>query len=385
MNAVVPLLLILSGPVDIEVSTLDGEAFSGALTEWTSLQVTVGETVVPTDSIHQLEFQPAAVLDEAAPVVVLSDGSRLTVSSVARGAGRYSFEVDGQNVELPAAAVAAVRFDVLQERIAKTWRELVERERRDDLLARIRGESLDYVGCILGDISAETVSLRVGTRDVDAPRSKVFGILHASNNSAQKRLAGRVILADGSELAATQLEWTDARLDVVTGSGLKRSISADAIASVDLAAGRVRMLRDLEPRSVKYEPFGDNYDEFAWQMRKDRNALDQRLRINGQPFETGLWIHSGTVATFGLPPRTQRFQATLGIDELETAGAPVRVELRADGRSIYNEVIQAESPQQVDIDLRDARTLTIVASTTNPGGHGIREHLAVVRARLILE
>lgn len=385
MTPIVPALLCLISQVNVELTTLDGESHSGPLTSWTQNEIVVGETVVAVDSAHRISFREHAVLADESPVVYLQDGSRMRVSQVVRTSGGVSCSRGEESFKLSSNAVAAIRFAPLQERFVETWADLLERERRDDLFARVRGESLDYVACILGDMTETQLSLRAGGRDVKTKRENAFGVLFASTPSPTNRVAGKLVHIDGSEFIANSLNWSEAGATIKTASGVTLTIPSDQIASVDLAFGRVTMLRDLEPRSVTYAPFGDNYDEYAWHLRKDHNALDQRLTVDGKTFATGLWMHSGTTATFALPARTRRLQAVVGIDELDTPGSAVRLEVRADGRSVFNEVIDPTKPREIDLDLSDVRSLVWIASTLKPEGHGIREHLAIVRARLILE
>ena len=385
MAPLIPLVLCVFVELDVDVTTLDGASTSGPLVSWNDTELVVGEKPIPADQLHRISFRDSEVLADKAPVATLADGSRLTLSDVQRAAGAFALTRDGREIQLPAESVVALRFSPLQDRFVETWRDLLARERRDDLFTRVRGESLDHVGCILGDITSERVSLRAGSRDVSTSRSNVFGVLFADRPQADSRVSGQVTLVDGSVLMASKLQWSEDRLTISTGSGLELSLSAEEVAAIDMAAGRLTMLRDLDPRSVDYAPFGDNYDEFAWKFRKDRNALDYPLRVGGRVYPTGLWVHSGTSLSYSLPAKTRRLQAKLGIDELDTPGAAVRVELKVDGETIWSEVVEPDQPLDVDVDLKDARTLSLTASTTKPDGHGIREHLAVVGARLILE
>lgn len=369
----------------VELTTLDGDSISGPLASWDDQKIVVGEATVDVNTVHQLVFGPGTVLADEAPVIALADGSKLRAAQVVRSGPTVTISRNDVTTQIQTDQVAAIRFAPLQDRFVETWNDLLSRDRRDDIFARVRGDALDHVGCILGEITEESLSLRAGTRDVTTARSNAFGVLFKSRELAKRRVKGKVVLRDGSELFATRLAWNSEQLQIETGTGLEQRIAVGEISTVDLAAGRVTMLRDLEPRNVQYAPFGDNYDEYAWQLRKDRNALDHRLKVSGKTFATGLWMHSGTTASFSLPARCVRMQATAGIDELDTPGVPVQLEIRADGRSIYKEIVDPATPQKIDLDLSNSRTLTFVASTTKPDGHGIREHLAIVGARLILE
>lgn len=385
MASLIPAVLCcLLGQAEVELTTLDGESFSGPVVEWSDAGITVGENAVAAARVHRVTFAEEPVTAELFPVVTTADGSKLVGASVSKSGDRVTIEMAVGPVVIPLKQVAAVRFAALKDRYVETWTELLGRERRDDLFVRVRGDALDHVACTLGEVSPEKISLRVGDRDVSTATANAFGVLFA-NAVSNERVAGELVTKSGSEIRFKKLQWSEGRFEVLAIAGFESSFDASEIASIDLAVGRVSLLRDLEPRSVEYQPFGDNYDEYAWQIRKDRNALDQRLRLNGRTFASGYWVHSGTKATFELPPRSTRLQATIGIDELDTPGAPVQLSLQADGRSIFEGSIEPGKPQQLDLSLERARTLTLVAATQNPDGHGIREHLAIVNARLILE
>lgn len=385
MTSMMTFLVLLLAPSQVDVTTLDGQSASGAIVSWTGDEIVIGESSFEAANVQRIGFADAASLDDAPNVIELISGTTVAATQITRSADVTTIQFRDQSYDIPTRRVAAIRFAFIDEQTRDTWRELLERERRDDLFALVRGESLDYVGCVVGDIAEETVSLRFSNRNGVVPKAKLFGLLFANRKPATDRIAGRVTLIDGSQLAAESLSWSDDQLALKVADGFELSVPATDLASVDLAAGRVTMLRDIEPRSVSYSPFGDNYDEYAWQLRTDQNALGDPIRLGGKPHATGYWVHSGTTAAFVLPPRTKRFQATLGIDELKTPGAPVRVELLADGRSVFDTVVQPEAPESVDVDLTDVRQLTVVASTMKPDGHGIREHLVIIGGRLIQE
>lgn len=377
-------LLTLTG-LNVEVTTLDGRSIDGTLDQWTSSEIIVDSESVAIDEVHRLLIDDSAEIDGANQAILFPDGSQLVVADFSRTKGIAQATVGTQTIQFDPQALKGVRFAPVEDRFSTTWRELLKRDRRDDLFVRVRGEALDHVGCVVGEVTGDGIALRVGSRDVTVPVEKSFGVLFATKAEPDTRIAGKVLLTDGTSLVASRLSWSDDSLSLQSSYGFSLTIPADQLAEVDLAAGRIEMLSNLEPRSVTYAPFGDNYDEYAWKLRKNENALGDRLRIGGQRRSSGLWIHSGTTVVYSLPSRAKQLSAVVGIDEIEAPGVPVKVELFVDGRKSFDAVVEPNSPRSIDLELTDARQLTIVATTTKPNEHGIREHLAIVDARLILE
>lgn len=376
-------LLLLTVGVDVSVQMLDGRVVDGGLESWTAAAMTVGGEKLPAADVARVEFPPdAAPAAEAAPVVRLRDGTAAVVAGFTRsGRDASAVGVFGE-VLLPIDRVHAVRWTPAGERVAKQWDAIVEGVEGEDLFVVLRGGEPDRVACVLGDVTADGVSLRARGRDLTVPLAKVFGVVFAGGGGGEA--AAFVTMADGSRLGCGGARLDGDELVLSRGDGDWR-VPVDAVASVDLAAGRVTPLTSIEPARVAYDPFGANYDEFAWKLRVGRNAVGERLRLGGRAYEDGIWMHSGTTASFPLPADAGRFQATVGIDELETVGRPVRLTVLADGRELTSLTVEPEKPAAVDVDVSGRRELTLRAESTDRGGLGIREHLAVVAGRLVLQ
>ena len=378
------LLLLIGLPsADVTLYRLDGQTVEGELVAWTTEVVTVGDAETPVADVARVLFgRETPPLAETAFVVSLAEGTQIAATDFTRTGDAATVGFAGQSLEVPADALRSVRFRAAAAATLAQWQTIVEAAGEEDLFVVLRGGEPDRVACVLGDVTAESVSLRARGRDLTVPRERVFGLVFRGASATPA--PAFVTLTGGSRLGinAARLE-ADAL--ILQRDGRELTVGLDAVAGVDLAAGRVQPLTDLEPSRVAYDGFGENYDERAWKLRVGRNAVNEKLRLQGRTYEDGVWMHSGTTASYPLPADAARFQATVGIDELETVGRPVRLVILADGRELFSERIEPGSTSAIDIDVSGRRELTLRAETTDRGGLGIREHLAVVAGRLILE
>ena len=394
----------------VVVTTLQGERIEGELQslDWQSLQV--GERTLAIERLESLQRAavPAVPLGDAARVVYWTDGSTWTVQDVVREGRNVTVTRDDAEVTRPATQLRAVRLSVVGESEADDWRGLLEGDRREDVLAARQGESLRYIPCTIGAIQAEAIALRVGERDLELPRERIFGVVFAPSGPAPRPAAVHVLTADGSRLgaAAVTLQRATAGLDATASKGeapdgesgessqllvsvagqpgLTLRVPWEQVAGIDWAGGRVVRLATISPRT-QYDR-GEKVFSGTRPVRVGQNILGQLPTIDGTPDAAALWMHSGTTATFPLPRGASRLQATVGIDEIEDAeiaAGSVDVVVSADGRTVWEGEVPATTTTAWDVELAGARTLAI--AVTGRRADGIREHLVLRGARIVTE
>ena len=384
MFTVALLTAALAGP-PVTFISLDGSEAAGELTAWSSAGIEVDGEAVDAAGVMRVRFHDdaAAVASEAAPVVTLRDGGLVVADGVTRSGRDVTVETAYGTLTLTADAVRAVRFQPAAAAVFGKWTDTRDTQTDSDLFVRLRGDVPDRVACVVGDVTAETVNIRARGRDLAVPKDKTFAVVFGGGSRASR--PGAVVeLRNGSRLTASAVELSgDAVAATVAGQSL--TVPTADVLAVDLAAGRVVLLASVEPSRVRVDGFGPVYDEFAWKLREGRNAVGEPLRLGGKSYDSGYWMHSGTTAAFPLPAGAARFQAEVGIDELETAGSPVKLTVLADGRELFSETVRPEEPRALDLDVSGGRELTLRTETLKPDGFGIREHLVVIGGRLILD
>ena len=379
------LALLLAAAPEAMVTTLDGDEIAGPLESIGSDSVTVdGQEIAASDleivTLPDAVRQPIA---DAGLVVTLRDGSVIALGGLARAGRQTTLSLDGTELTVPTAEVQAVRLKLLDEKTAGTWQELVDGDRSEDLLVVRKGDKLDFIGCIVGDLTESQVAVRVGSRDLKLPREKAFGVVFAKANTPSRKPRAIVTLADGSRLATDAVAFDGQSFEIAVAAATLRP-PADGVVSIDFAQGRIVRLATLEPR-VSYER-KDRVFSGVRPYRVGQNVLGLPPQVGSRTDPASVWMHSGTTAIFPLPRGAARLQATAGIDEIDDAelpAQPVRVAIRGDGRPIWSGTLQPEDPQRLDVELGGARQLTI--EVDGDSKTGIREHLVLLGAKVLTE
>ena len=113
----------------------------------------------------------------------------------------------------------------------------------------------------------------------------------------------------------------------------------------------------------------------------DRSIREKPLSIGGQKFVHGVGTHAASVLWIELDGRTDRFQASVGVDD--AAGGPAAIEFRvtADGKQLWTSgaMKPRDKAKPVDLDLRGAKLLVL---TVDAAGDSINfDHADWANAR----
>ena len=392
-------LLLLSDPaadvpggVPAVVTTLDGTATEGTITAIDAEAVRIDDQAQPLGEVQTVDIVDVVPerLDDAGCVVQLADGTIWVAADATRTTRETTITLPGnesgaagETVTAPSESVRSIRLAILDEATADGWADLLDGDRRDDLLVVRKGDRLDFVACVVGEITAETIAVRVGGRDRTLPRTKAFGVIFPAR-SARTKAAAVVALTDGSRVPASAVTFDGAAFTIATATGQRLTRAADAVAAVDLAGGRMVRLASLTPR-VQYEQ-KDRIFDGQRALRVGQNVLGMPPYVGARTDPQAIWMHSGTRARFPLPRGSVRLQATAGIDEIDGADIPARpiaVSVLGDGESLWSQTLQPREPVTLDVPLDGVRQLTIEVEGFTPDG--IREHLVLLGARIVTE
>lgn len=384
------LLAALAAGPEVAVTRLDGAIAEGPLSSLSPEAVEIaGEERIPLDDVQTITLADTTLrpLDDAATAVTLADGSQFAAASVTKDGDLAATLADDHAITAASRQVRAVRLKVLEEVVRTRWLELLGETRSDDLLVVRKGDTLDFIACVVGVLSDDAIAIRVGSRNVKVPRAKAFGLIFADAASPSRDAIARVRFADGSLFVASAFSLEDDVLTltlpgVATGNTYRRPL-AD-VHEFDFAQGRVVRLATLQP-NARYERASRIFSGTR-PVRVNRNVLDLPPRLEGRTDPSSVWMHSGTTATYPLPRGVIRLQARAGIDEIEGAdlpAAPVDVAVRGDGRPLWSGAIEPGSVTAWDLPLDGVCQLTIDVDGRTPDG--IREHLVLFGGRLITE
>ncbi|MDP7275626.1 MAG: NPCBM/NEW2 domain-containing protein [Planctomycetaceae bacterium] len=311
--------------------------------------------------------------------VRLVDGGRISCRTLT--ATPRQVQVQTQHlgdVTLPAGRVATVRLGTLDAAVADAWNELRGREIKRDRLVIRKGNVLDHLDGVVGEIDAKVVKFLLDGDELPVPRERVFGILFFRNVARSKPAACQAVLRGGDTLALSAVSMRAAICQATLEGGQQVKLPFARLERLDFAASRVVYLSALVPRDIEYTPYFD----VTWKYRRDTNLDGGPLRVNGKTFARGLALHSKTRLVYSLARRHRRFQAWMGIDALVGRRGNVHVVISADGKKLLEaDVKGTEKPRLVDLDITGLRELQILVDYG--GDLDIADHLDLADAKLV--
>jgi hypothetical protein len=266
---------------------------------------------------------------------------------------------------------------------ALTLHRLRTEPRRHDLVLLRDG---DRVEGTLTELARGSCRVRAGRRVVDLPLARVAVIALAGELRAPglpPRPYGHLVLSDGCRLALAS-----ARVDAKGGMLIGKTLFGSAIeaplervAALDLRQGAAVYLSDLEPTAYEHTPFLG----VSWPYTRDAAVAGGPMRLAGSTHDKGLGMHSESRLTYDLGGRYRRFEVDVGLDERTGKRGQVRIEVLVDGkpRPLGNsgELTAADGPLRLRLDVRGARTLTLVVRFGRFGD--VQGHVNWADARVI--
>ena len=378
----------------VEVDTLQGAHHSGRLVTLTSTELSLEMDDAPltlpvaqvleirrttgTDAVA-VPPPPAAA---AAGEITLADGSRIAGTGMTAARQQLRFVSAGLGeVSVPIKGVAHFRLAPADARLTDAWNALLEKETQKDLLIVRKGDVLDFLSGVVGEIDDKTVKFLLDRDEIPVKRERVYGIIYPKRTSTAKPVC-RMDLTDGDQVQVREAQWDGNTWQVILATGLKVTLPAEAVLSLDYSLGKVRYLSQLEPRDVKYVPYFD----VVWKYRRDRSLDGGPLRVGGQSYQRGLAIHSRTTLKYRLGGEYRRFQAIMGIDESVGRKGDVQVVISGDGvekfsGKVRGDVPPAERVHALDLDVAGVRELEILVDFG--GDLDIADHLDLADAKVI--
>ncbi len=393
---------VLQAP-QVELLTLSDQTHTGVLTQLSESGAVLAtgdrEVSVSAADLLEIRFPTRKPQPRSGKRVqlTLTDGSTIFCSAVSTSPRQATLEVPGVgNVEIPGRTLANVRFQPLKPALRESWKELIERDSKSDLLVIHKDDVLDFLPGVIGKIDSQSVEFLLDGDQRTVARKKVFGLIYHHRNSRRTpKSVCSISLADGSLLNARRVELEDGVLTAKLSAGGNIKLPTAEVLSMDFSGGKVVYLSSIEPRTEKYEPFFEG-DDVRWGYRRDRTeSLGKPIKLFGKTYRRGLWIHSKMTLTYRLKGDFRRFRAVMGIDEMVRPLGNVNVIIRGDGRVLYPPDQSGETdpkgakvtgqdaePHRLDLDVTGVRDLEILVDFGDDEWDG-SDHLDLADARVI--
>ncbi|MEZ6047451.1 MAG: NPCBM/NEW2 domain-containing protein [Planctomycetaceae bacterium] len=343
-------------------------------------------TEIPLGNLLSLTFpEPEKVAAEPYQIT-LRDGSRFRATGIEMNPRQFDLKSQVYDrASFPTNSISNLLFQPLDEVITPIWQDLLTKEYDADVVIIRKGDLLDRIRAVVGEIKEGKLQLILDKREVEVPLEKLFGVIFTTRNET---------LPDGFCTA------TFSNKEKVTFKSLKNSkqtwkgelvqggsviFKSSYLYQLDFSSGKIVYLSDLEPDQLKYKPF---WGDFTWTYERDLNGDGDRLRLGKEEFDKGLWIHSRTELEYRLVKKYSRFQAVVGIDEAIAAEirakgvGKVELTILGDEQTLIKQVIgPTDPPQELDFDLTGILQLKIIVDYADDLDIG--DHLVLGNARVL--
>jgi hypothetical protein len=311
---------------------------------------------------------PALPSDEH---VILVNGDRIPVKEVRVEDERLYFSHadlnDGKETSVPLEAVA-VYWRAAPERTAvpeKLRRRLAAGTRTRDTVLLRNG---DVLAGVLKAVDGDTVEVEANRKKSRAKLGQVAAIALSSdlaNALRPKGVYARLVLSDtprapGGRLSLTAAHCADGKtLRGKTVFGARVRVPLGRVLALDLYGGRAVYLSDLKPSKYDYRPYLDE----RWPWCANRSVTGRDLRLGGSTYDKGIGMHSHSLLTYRLGGAYQRFEALVGLDDLDGRRGKARVRVLADGKPLAlpakGELTAAGGPLAINVKVAGVKELTL--------------------------
>ena len=373
------------------VSHLDGARSEGEFvaltTEHLVLKSATGSRELARKDLLSIRFartEPEAT-QQLATRLELTDGSLLATDHFQADEKQIvTIHWQDEPVKIAARQIASVRFLEQGPPLDAQWNEIRLLQPTADLLVIRKGESLDYVeGRVLA--VTDVVKFELDGDPLDVRLNKVAGIVFLRPDAPAPEAIGIVRDHRGSAIQVSELAWLDDRFALITPAGAKLELPLGRVREIDLAAGKLRFLSDLEPTKTSYQPFLPSSTsapiiEF-FGPRRDLASEGGELLIGGKAFAKGLALRSRSEIEYRLPTGYVRLKATVGIDDRIRHGGSVVLSIHGDGKQLYSELIRGgQPPLAIDLAIEQIDRLVIEVDYGDDSDLG--DHLNMGDARI---
>lgn len=217
----------------------------------------------------------------------------------------------------------------------------------------------------------EGCRVRGASKDITVPWTKLAGIAWSTTRQAKPRRRGPIthaVLDQSARLNCTRLTFDGKRWSGRTWFGLNFGLPASALIAAEVRGGPAVDLSELKPTRYEHTP----YLNVRWPLTLDAAPSGRPIRLGGSTFDRGLGLHTAAQVTYDLAGKYRRFEAVAGLDDRAGPRGRARLAVLIDGKRHDldggHEFRAGDVPAVVRLDLRGARTLTLIAEFGVFGG-----------------
>lgn len=346
----------------VEVQTIQGESVAGRLSALGADRISI-----VSESGKSLTWQPTEVArisftnsSRTGPptVVTLHGGSEISASIVTLRDETMTIRCSGQPpLESSIGSVRSIRFRAPSNATDAAWLGYVEEpQRKDRLVIRRDGDTLDPIEGTVISIDRDAVVFDLGGNTVEAPLGKLEGVIFS--NAGERRQTRSIQVTDvlGSKWMTDQVRW-DATADQVTlsldganqGDPVTHSLSIDQLIDIRFSGG-ILYLADAEVarQSSPAAAVAIVGDELAATWFSPQSESQSIV----MPFSSQRVIR--------IPDHYQNLVAGVRLDPEVKQFTPVTVSVAIDGEVVWTQTLNDRKTIGLVLPIGEGRQLTLL-------------------------
>jgi NPCBM/NEW2 domain len=323
--------------------------------------------------------------------IVLTSGDRIPARNLRLDDEKLRFrhpDLNGNKDSIvPIASVAMIwRLAPDGTLNASTQRNrlLRTKRKRDSILLR----NGDMIEGTLEALSTDEVEVEIARKKVVTKWPLVCAVLLSTDlteKARAKESQARLVLSSTDRSPGGRLTVVAPSCDGVTFSakttfGAVIRVPIERVVSLELSASHIVRVSDLTPSKVTYTPYLD--EKVVYSI--DANVLGRDLLLGGSYYDKGVGMHAGSQISYPLDGKYRRFEALVGLDDLDGREGNVRIRVLLDGKAVdlgKSEWTGRDKGVRISVDVAGAKEMTLVVESAAKGP--IQGVVDVVEARLI--
>jgi hypothetical protein len=282
-------------------------------------------------------------------------------------------DLGGDEVSLPLSSVLVVWRQGPDRTAApeKLRRALLDAKRAKDAVLLRNGDRIE--GTLSG--IGQEVEIEVNKKRQKVKWTQVAAVAMSTELADRPKappLAGRLTLtatqrAAGARLTVTAPSVVKGELRARTTFGAIVRVPVERVAAIEMVGGRVVPLSSLKPAKYEYRPYLD--EKFAYAL--DASVMGRDLHVGGSGYERGVSMHAHSLLTYELDGKQERFEALVGLDDVDGRQGRVKVRVLLDGKEIdfgqTGVLSRKGGPWRVSVPLAGAKALTLEVAPADNG------------------
>jgi hypothetical protein len=309
--------------------------------------------------------------------LILTSGDRLPARELRLHDEKLFFrnkDLGGDELSLPLSSVVVI-WRTAPDRVVgseRFRRRLAAGKRKRDRVLLRNGDTVEGT---LNGLREGVVEMEVNKKTSALRWAQVAAVALGTELTEQRRPEGphaRLILSEADGAPGGRVTLVSATCDggVLRGKtafGAVVRVPLERVAALEVLGGKAVYLSDLAPARYEYLPWLDE----KWGWSADGNVLGRDLRLGGSTYDKGVGMHAHARLSYPLEGGFERFEALVGLDDLDGRKGKVRVKVLLDGKAVdlgkKDVLTGASGPLAVSVDLKEAKTLTLEVESVEDG------------------